>query len=232
MSGFRTIGVLGGMGPAATVDFLGKLLGAAGAARDQDHPRILVDCDPTLPDRHAAIRGEGPSPGPRLASMARGLSKAGAEVLCMPCNTAHAFEAEIRAATPATFVSIVEATADAAARLATAAAPIGLLAAQGALDADLYGRALAARGRDLVRLSGGAQARFMALIWRIKAGDVGASVRTGVRGLARELTEQGASVVVAACTEVPLVLADGEADAPIVDSTAMLARATIGAARL
>jgi uncharacterized protein YdgA (DUF945 family) len=112
MSGFRNIGVMGGMGPAATADFLGKLLALSGAARDQDHPRILVDCDPTIPERHAAIRGEGPSPAPRLVAMAEGLERAGAEVLCMPCNTAHAFEADIRAATKLPFVSITEQTYD------------------------------------------------------------------------------------------------------------------------
>ena len=228
MSGFRTIGVLGGMGPAATVDFLGKLLAASGATRDQDHPRVLVDCDPTLPDRHAAVRGEGPSPGSRLAAMARGLERAGAEVLCMPCNTAHAFEADVRGATPLPFVSIVAASVGETLRLTPNAKRVGLLAAAGARDAGLYPRAFAEHGVETLDGDGG---RFMACVWRVKAGDTGAEARAAMRLLAQDLQEAGAEAIVAACTEVPLVLSAADVAVPLIDSSAALARATIAAAR-
>lgn len=231
MSGFRTIGVLGGMGPAATADFFGKLLAASGAGRDQDHPRVLIDCDPTLPERHAAIRGEGPSPGPRLAAMARGLATAGAEVLCMPCNTAHAFEDEIRAAVDLPFVSIIDASVDATLARAPEAGAVGLLAAQGTLDADLYGPAFARRGLEALRPEPDAQQAFMTLLWRIKAGDRGEPARAEMRRLADALIARGARAVVAACTEAPLVLDDGDVAAPVIDSSAALAAATISAAR-
>ncbi len=240
--GWRTIGVLGGMGPAATVDFMAKLLAASGAERDQDHPRIVVDCDPTLPDRHAAVRGEGPSPGPRLAEMARGLLALGAEVLAMPCNTAHAFEADILAAidgdagvgTVATtrYVSIVPATLQETGLVAPRAKRVGLLEAQGCREAGLYRRALTARGLEAVMLDDEAQARLMALVWRIKAGDVGEAVRDEMLALAEDLAARGAAVVAAACTEVPLALSAGDLRVPFIDSTAALARATIEAARL
>lgn len=230
MSGFRTIGVLGGMGPAATVDFLDKLLKASGARRDQDHPRVLIDCNPTLPDRHAAIRGAGPSPAPRLAAMAQGLVRGGAEVLCMPCNTAHAFEPEIRVAAAVPFVSIVEATVVEA----LGRAPGGrfmVLAAEGALEADLYGRAFAARGAESLPIGPDARERLMSLVWRIKSGDTGAEVRKGMLDLARAAVEQGAQAVVAGCTEVPLVLSEGDLSVPVIDSTAALADAVLRAAR-
>lgn len=229
MSGFRTIGVLGGMGPAATVDFLGKLLAARGATRDQDHPRVLVDCDPTLPDRHAAVRGEGPSPGPRLAAMARGLERAGAEVLCMPCNTAHAFEADVRGATPLPFVSIVAASVGETLRLTPNAKRVGLLAAAGARDAGLYPQAFAAHGVETSDADG---ERFMACVWRVKAGDTGPAVRAEMRALSAELQASGAEAIVAACTEVPLVLAQDDVDLPLIDSSSALAQATIAAAAL
>ena len=87
----RPVGVIGGMGPAATVHFMGRVLALNPARSDQDHVRLIVDNNGAVPDRNAAIRGEGPSPGPVLAAMARGLQAAGARVLVMPCNTAHAF---------------------------------------------------------------------------------------------------------------------------------------------
>src|SRR5262245_16312339 len=98
MDAHKTIGVIGGMGPAATADLFAKLLAATPAERDQDHLRVLIDNNPHLPDRNAAIAGRGPSPGPHLAESARGLERAGADFLIMACNTAHAFVADIEAA--------------------------------------------------------------------------------------------------------------------------------------
>jgi len=104
-----TAGVLGGMGPAATVDFMAKVYAADPATVEQDRVRLIVDCDPGVLDRNAAVRGEGPSPGPSLAAMAKGLVGAGADFLVIACNTAHAWTAEIEAAvsacSPATVVS-------------------------------------------------------------------------------------------------------------------------------
>lgn len=231
MSGWRTIGVLGGMGPAATADFFGKLLAASGATRDQDHPRILIDCDPTLPDRNAAMRGDGASPGPRLADMARGLERAGAEVLAMPCNTAHAFETEVRTATGLPFVSIVEAVVSETLAARPEVGRVGLLEAQGCREAELYPAAFKASGLSVVRLDDDAQARLMALVWRIKGGDLGEEVCAGMQRLATDLIRNDAEAVVAACTEVPLVLTASDLPVPLIDSTAALARATIAAAR-
>ena len=90
------VGILGGMGPAATVDLVSKILAATDAARDQDHLHLIVDCNPKVPNRNEAVDGTGPSPAPALVAMARRLEAAGADFLVMACNTAHAWEAEIR----------------------------------------------------------------------------------------------------------------------------------------
>ena len=89
----KTLGVLGGMGPAATLDFLAKVQAATPVAREQDHLRVLVDINPHVPDRNL----EGSDPGPVLASMAVGLREAGAQVLAIACNTAHAYAQEVKA---------------------------------------------------------------------------------------------------------------------------------------
>ena len=112
MSGNRrrslAVGVLGGMGPEATVDFMTRVLAATPARVDQEHIRMLVDHNPGIPDRHAAIAGTGPDIGPELAAMARGLEAAGADFLVMVCNTAHAYTEAIRTAVSIPFVSIVD----------------------------------------------------------------------------------------------------------------------------
>src|SRR5258708_36531631 len=86
------------MGPAATLDFMTKVYAADSAPIEQDRVRLIVDCNPAVPDRNAATRGEGPSPGPVLAAMAKGLAAAGADVLAVACNTAHAWREELSAA--------------------------------------------------------------------------------------------------------------------------------------
>jgi len=95
----RVVGVLGGLGPEATLDFMAKLLerttALTGAVTDQEHLHLLVDCNPKVPNRNRAVAGTGPSPAPDLAAMARRLDAAGADLLVMACNTAHHWEADI-----------------------------------------------------------------------------------------------------------------------------------------
>lgn len=220
-----TIGVIGGMGPAATFDFCARLTALAPAKLDQDHPRVLVDCDPSIPDRNAAMRGEGPSPGPVLADKARALQAAGARVLAMPCNAAHAFAGFIVEAATIPFVDMIAATVGEG--LEGGATRVGVLAADGAMRAGLYQRALAAKGVEALTLPDAEQAEFMALIYRIKAGELGAPSRREMARLAVRLVEMGAQALIAGCTEVPLVLDAHESPAPLTSSTDALARATL-----
>ena len=227
MGGWRTIGVIGGMGPAATADFMMRLVVGAGAAKDTDHPRVFVDSNPHVPDRNAALAGRGPSPGPALAAMARGLLVSGAEVLAMPCNAAHGWAGDIIAATPATFVSMIDA-AVAAAR-ATGARRVGLLAVGATLDARLYDDRLAAAGITAIPCD---RAVVQPLVTRIKAGDTGAQVRAAMAVEAARLVGKGADAIIAACTEVPLVLGQADVSVPLIDATAALVGAVLAAARL
>lgn len=225
----KTIGVIGGMGPAATADFFAKLLAATGAERDQDHLRILIDSNPRVPDRNAAIAGIGPSPGPHLAESARGLERAGADFLVIACNTAHAFQADIEAAVSIPLLSMIDATVDAA--VAEGAQRVGVLAADGCRRARLYHNAFAERGVEALFLPDEAQRDFMALLYRIKSGDVGDDVRRRMAGMALSLNARGAQAVVAACTEVPLVLSSDTLATPVVSSTDALAARAVEFAR-
>jgi aspartate racemase len=219
------LGVIGGMGPAATFDFCSRLTAAMPARRDQDHPRILVDCDPSVPDRNAAARNNGPDPGPHIARMALGLVQRGADILAMPCNAAHAFRPEIERVTPGRLIDMIDAsTAEAT---ANGAARVAILAADGCLRAGLYQRAIAARGAEVMVLEPEDQGRFMELIYRIKSGDAGPQVRDGMRVLAGRLVASGADAVIAGCTEAPLVMDAADVPAPLVSCTDALVRAVI-----
>ncbi len=220
-----TVGVLGGMGPAATLDFLTKLHAATPATRDEDHLRVITDSDPRIPGRNAALSGDGPSPGPALAAMARRLEVAGAELLAMPCNAAHGWAGDIVRAVDIPFVSLIDAAADAVA--ASGARCAGVLAAAATLQSGLYRDALGRRGVGVLEVEAGA---IMPLIMAIKGGDTGAAVGTAMAALAAELIAKGADVVLMACTEVPLVLAQPQVGVPLVDATAALVAAVLARA--
>lgn len=218
----RTIGVIGGLGPAATLDFFGKVLRATQAKRDQDHLHLIINNNPRLPDRNLALKGEGPSPGPALAAMARGLERSDAQAVVMVCNTAHAWQSDIEAALTVPFLSMVDATI--AATRARAKGKVGVLVADGCRLAGLYQNGF---GADAILLSAAGQARFMAAIYAIKGGDTGAGMRKTMAGFAGQLIAQGAGVIVAACTEVPLALSAEDLAVPFVSSTDVLVARTL-----
>jgi aspartate racemase len=226
-----TVGVLGGMGPAATIDFMAKVLAAGRGASEQDQVRLIVDSNPGVLDRNAAVRGAGPSPAPELAAMARGLEGAGADFLVMACNTAHAWQPEIEAAVAIPFVSIVDEALDWLAAHHPAAQRIGLLAADGCLEGGVYQGPMSARGMAPILASPADQARFMDALYRVKAGDLGAATKAIMLDVAAALVGQGAEVILAACTEVPLLVGPEDVAAPLIDATQVLALRTVAYAK-
>lgn len=210
----KVLGVLGGMGPAATLDFLAKLQAATPVSREQDHLRVLVDINPKVPDRNL----EDSDPGPVLAAMATGLRDAGAQVLAIACNTAHAYAEDVRAS-GLPLIDMLEA-AGLAAR-AQGASVVGVLGTSLALG--LYRERFASLGLEVATLDDHEQVEFMALLYRIKRGEVGAASRNAMAALAHRLIDKGAQAVVAGCTEVPLVLSQGDLSAPFLDATQTLA---------
>lgn len=211
----KTLGVLGGMGPAATLDFLAKLQAATPAGRDQDHLRVLVDINPQVPDRN----DPGNAPGPVLAAMAVGLRDAGAEVLAIACNTAHAYAGEVRAASGLPLLDMIDIACLTARR--GGAEKVGILATGLALG--LYSDRLTGMGLEPVALTKAKQEWFMSLLYRIKAGDMGEEVQDEIVAVAESLVEAGAQAVIAGCTEVPLVLSQDELDVPLIDAGLVLA---------
>lgn len=227
----RTVGVLGGMGPAATLDFFQRVLAASNATRDSEHIRLIIDCNPFVPDRNAAVAGTGPSSGPVLAEMARGLERAGAELLVMPCNTAHAFVADIMQATQLPLLSIIDVTVNALRAKRFLPRSAGILATTGCVDAGLYQAALSKAAIAPVLPDAQNRMRFMHVLGRIKAGETGPAAKAEMLAIAQSLVEAGAESVIAACTEVPLVLERNDLDVPLLSSTDCLVEATIAAAR-
>jgi len=222
----KTVGVIGGMGPDATVDFMAKVIAATPASKDQDHVHLLVDQNPKVPNRQAAQAGDGEDPGPAMAAMARGLEQAGADFLVMPCNTAHVFAQPIRSAVSIPLVSIIDVAVDACGDYES----IGVLTTPGCLDAGIYQAALATAGLDAVLPDEAEVAELMRLVTAIKSGDRSEPVARGMQSLAEALVDRGAKAIIGACTEIPLVLTPDMLDVPFVSSTDVLAEATVAIA--
>jgi aspartate racemase len=228
----RIVGVIGGMGPKATLDFLSTMLRLTSSARtDQDHVPTLVYNDPRIPDRNMACSGAGPSPEPMLIKIARSLESAGADCLVMPCNTAHIYASAIRRAISIPFIDMIEATCDAVTTAHSVVRAVGLLATPGCTASGLYTNALATREIALVTLSEPAEKTLIEIIYAVKAGRSGSCEQQAARRLAMELIDRGAGAIISACTELPMVLKQADLPCPLIESTYALAKRSISYAK-
>ena len=221
--------MLGGMGPDATVDFMSKVIALTPADKDQDHIHMLIDHNPGVPNRQTAILDGGEDPGPDLAAMAARLEVAGADFLVIPCNTAYVFRDAVDSAAAVPLISIIDVTVGEA--VTKGASAVGVLATDGCVAAGVYQDALKRAGVKAVVPSEEELEQFMTLCNRIKAGYQGERVAREMTKLAEALVERGAEVVIAGCTEIPLVLKQSALAVPLISSTDVLAETTVALAR-
>ena len=188
---------------------------------------MLVDHNPKVPNRQAAILAGGEDPSPEITAMAMRLEAAGADFLVIPCNTSHVFEAGILESVSIPLVSIIDETIAAVSERSPAARSVGLLATDGCLEANVYQEALLANKLIPVLPSDKQLNELMKLINGIKGGYQGEVVSSAMRELATALEWQGAQVIIAGCTEIPLVLKAAMLDVPLISSTDVLAQKTV-----
>ena len=230
MGGFRTIGILGGMGPEATILLQQKLLAAVPATDDADHVPLLIDMNPQVPSRIAhLIEGDGEDPGPTLAAMAERLEGAGAKAIAMPCNTAHHYAGAIRTAICVPFLDMVAVASDYATQRLGMGGRVGILASPAVQMTGLYDQALGARGLDALWPADGAP--MLAAIREIKANGPTETTRAAVAAAADELTSRGAGLLFVACTEFSLIAGGLTPEAPLVDTLDILVGEIVAFAR-
>jgi aspartate racemase len=219
------------MGPAATADLYAKIIAATPARRDQDHLHVVIWADPSVPDRSTAILGRGPDPTAALIAGARALERSGADLLAVACNTAHAMLPAVAGAIGVPVVDMIDETVEAI-RSSPAIRSVAVLGTAGMLRAQLYQPRLRRAQVQVVEPDADQQAVVSSVIARVKAGavDPGAA--------AAELAAVVAALppvdaVVAACTELPLVVPEGPwlvstgRRVQVVDTAAVLARAVV-----
>jgi aspartate racemase len=227
----RTVGVIGGMGPEATVDFLRRVIVATPAKDDADHIRVLVDNNPKIPSRIAAlIDGTGEDPLPVLIAMARSLEKQGADFLVIPCNTAHYYLPKIAQAVSIPLLDMVALSVAQLAMLAPKPSAIGMLASPAVQKVGLYAARLKESGFTALFPDADGEAKVLDIIRAVKANAVTHEHRAAYSAIARELREQGAGAFLIACTELSVIGAPEGVTQPCIDALDALVAATIAEA--
>ena len=229
----KTIGILGGMGPEATLDCFAKIIKNTPAQRDQDHLRVVIDSNPAVPDRTAAIVEDGPSPVPTMVEGCHALEKAGADFIIIPCVSAHLFLAEIQEQVDLRILSIFDAVAENIIRDYPQIKTVGLLGTTGTVRGGLFQKRLAREKIKTVVPDETVQSRVMAAIYDIKntappraRSEITADLVAAAEGLKANQPD-GAQAIIAGCTEIPLALGQQDLSLPYFDSLTILARAAI-----
>lgn len=216
------IGILGGMGPAATVELFRRIVLKTPAQCDQDHIPIVIDSNPKIPDRGPFILNGGPDPRPALCRSARKLERMGASFIAMPCNTAHVFLPYLRKAVHIPFIDMIAETAR-----NIAESVVGLLATETTVRTQLYHDACEPHGIEVLAPFSDDQARVMEIIYAIKGGYFDLEMKRDLRTIANRLQERGAQALIVGCTELSLVIGQDDFDGPVYDALDILARAAV-----
>lgn len=223
----KIIGILGGMGPYATVDLFLKILDHTPAKKDSDHLHILIDNDPSVPNRRKALTEGGADPTPFLRAMARKLELSGADFLLIACNTAHAFIEEVQASVEIPIISIIEETVKATIEKNPRLKKVGLIAGSGTLKSNTYGKAFSRHGIEVIVPDEKLQLSVLNIIDSVKAKVPGKNLKSDAKKIGCELIKFGAEAIIAGCTEIPLVLAEGDLAVPVIDGNECLAIAAV-----
>jgi aspartate racemase len=227
----KIAGVMGGMGPDATVDFMAKVVALTDSGRDQDHVHMIVDQDPSVPNRQVAIQEGTSGVTEALGAMAKRLEDAGADFLVLVCNTAHVFLDGVHAQTSIPFIHLIDESVKEIDRVCPDAKVVGVMATDGCLATNIYQEAITASGRESLEPEGEDLTELMRLITEIKSGNKGEDIADAMRALAEVMVEKGADVLISGCTEIPIVFEGENCSVPVVASTYVLAERTLELAK-
>lgn len=229
--GEKIIGILGGMGPEATADLFHRIIKATPVKRDQDHFRVIIDSNSKILDRTPGILGTGASPLPSMLETGRNLVKAGVDFIIMPCNTAHYFHRELEQLLGVPVLHMIKLSAKYVNENYPDVKQVGLQATDGTIASKLYHDAYAEYGIDVLVPGEESQKLVMDAIYiNVKTGNLDEGGKL-LKQVAVELIEVGSEAVICGCTEVSLVLHDGDLAVPVVDPLQVLAEEAVKYAR-
>jgi aspartate racemase len=228
----KVVGILGGMGPEATVDLMSRVIRATSARDDIDHIRMLVDNNPKVPSRiRALIEKNGESPLECLQDMARRLESWGVDFLAIPCNTAHYYHRGVQKAVRIPLLDMI----DLSVNFMTAQIPdlktVGLLASSAVFDLGLYEQRFADAGVSLMAMYSDDQEKVMTAIRKIKTSSYGPEVVIMIQEVADKLARHGAQALLVACTEISIIGGQITPAVRMFDASQILAEAIVREAK-
>ncbi|MCM1120614.1 MAG: amino acid racemase [bacterium] len=221
----KTLGVLGGLGPMASAYFLQLITQMSEARTDQEHMEVILHSKPQIPDRTQFILGRsGDNPVPQMVLAGRGLAAQGAELLAIPCVTAHFFQKQLKAEIGIPILNAIEETAIYLKQAKVACA--GVLATDGTLSSGLFQSSLSRHGIGCIIPEAQEQRMVMQLIYDdVKAGK---PVELPLfAAVSERLFAQGVQVILLACTELSLIKRDHPLGAGYLDVLEVLARQAV-----
>lgn len=224
-----TLGILGGMGPGAAVDFQQRLLGASPASKDQEHIPTIVWNHGGIPDRQLALKNQGESPLNAMLHGLKILECSGVSKVAIPCNTAHFWHANLQQHSSIEILNMVEITVQQILKHHKKGDKVGILATKGALSTELYQHELSKYDIPFViNYDQEIEEELMPAVYAVKRNEI---EKAGIvfQDLSQRLIDSGAASIILACTEIPLGL--HAIQSPILnvsfDTTQILANACI-----
>lgn len=221
----KKLGIIGGVGPLATMLVGEMIVKLTKASKDQEHVHTIIDNDTNIPDRTAYILGKSDqNPVPIIQEDAKKLASIGADIICIPCNTAHTFFDEISAASPVPMINMIEETAKRA--QLSGAKRVGILATDGTIYSKVYQQALVALNIEPVLPDATTQKLIMSIIYDyVKAGqDITHHLWEQVEVAMQAL---GCDKVILGCTELSIVNKELKLGHYYIDSLVVLAESAI-----
>ena len=226
----KIVGILGGMGPEATVDLMQRIIQLTPALDDIDHIRCVVDNNPKVPSRiKAIIEGDGEDPGPCMADMARRLESWGADFLAIACNTAHYYYEVVSNAVKIPVINLIDLVVSHVKQTSPECSKIGILASPAVRMTGLYEKRFHSAGIEVVYPGPVFQERLFNVIKAIKTGDTSVEVVQTYKEICENLNSSGVESVIIACTELSVISSDLPFES--IDSAEILAREIIAVAK-
>ncbi len=221
----KTVGIIGGMGPLATIDLYNKIIKHTKAKSDQENLHVVIDSYPQIPDRTNFLKGEGPNPLPFLLESANNLNKGfNIDVFCMPCNTAHYFIEDLRAHIQKPFISIVEAVFSEVSNHDFK--KLGILATDGTLLGKVYHNFFYKNGLVIQAPNIKTQNLIMKAIYDVKSNSIETAIAAFNEAL-KGMVEEKFDLLIAACTEIPILMPYKKYNIEIIDATDCLAKKVV-----
>ena len=223
-------GILGGMGPEATVDLMRKIISNTPALDDNDHIRCIIDNNPKIPSRIQAILGDnGENPGPCLAGMARRLEAWGADFLVIPCNTAHEYYSYITSVVNIPVVHLIDLVVSTVVKQSNGLQKVGILGSTTIIKTNLYTAKFAQHEVEVVYPDDSIQEHLFQIIRRVKKGETGKSIRSEFCKIGTHLADKGVEIVILGCTELGIISEDFSIE--VIDAAEVLAQEIVAVAK-